>query len=225
MALDSTGFGDRREIPCFICNGDPLKFRVYRPDYGHGGQSLDARACIEPHWPPLDAKLAEKLSNARLFEIRPMEVANPTYSGEKLNPQPPVQFVETELRQSHYPYHYGGLVMPDFGESVGQTIYVCPNCVKVEGDETLDEKLDHAFIDKIDKKIFELLWGLAKRTNALKILAQSKSFRKRWRGVDKRERVRISKLFGTLINNFKNANPVRAGQGLRLLRNLESVLR
>jgi len=115
--------------------------------------------------------------------------------------------------------------MLDFGESVGQTMYVCLTCVKVEGDETLDEKLDRAFVGKIDKKIFELLWGLVKGTDALKILVQSRSFRKRWRRVDRRERTHISKLFGTLMNDFKNANPVRAGQGLQLLRNLESVLK
>lgn len=143
MALDSIGHDYTKKVLCFLCGETKLTFEVYKPQYGHdGGQLLDYGACIRKD-------TLKNHENGELFEIKP-------------NPQKAdcvVVFQPYTLQASGRPYHYGGAYLPNFGESVGQIIFVCGQCRMKYDTKTFEllNELDTVFLDKVNERLGDLL--------------------------------------------------------------------
>ena len=138
MALDSTGSDYIKEVPCFLCSKEKLTFMVYSPEYGHNGHELlKYGACIVK-----DSIKNHK--NSQLLKIGPH-----VKDAESI-----VVFEPYGLDISRKPYHYSGFYLPDFGESVGQVIFVCGKCrmnLLKQDAALLLQELDTIFLAKVNE--------------------------------------------------------------------------
>lgn len=140
--LDSTGYERREKVQCFMCERVCWEFQAYTPQVGHCGEELNVGTCIENgfgHEPMKNWK------GSKLFKI----AAHTNHLRTHFNT------AEYVLQCSHEPHHYRGYRMPDFGHYLGQTVWVCADCVAfyeaeaVKNTTTLAEIIDAAVWDEI----------------------------------------------------------------------------
>lgn len=224
MAVDSTGWNDSKKVQCFICNENPIQFRTYTPKYGHSGEALNVGTCIEPHrFGDEDSILKE----GQLFEIKPFDKSESQKLGLKHSNgsdyELPVWFKETQLHTSSQIYHYNGFVLPDFGDSMNHTFYVCKECLSANK-ENLHKALEKVYYDKVNERMGDFLWVLVRDVGLLDN-CRSNRFRKRWRNLGKRDKNAIVAQFKNLMEDFRNANPVNVGNTLRKIKPLEKIIK
>ncbi|GEM_PF-4170225 len=230
MAVDSTGHRFRKALNCFICGGNQISLECYTPTVGHMGEDVSIGSCIEPH---KQVSALSILKGGRLYRIDPFGKSDPEGAPEKGDPrelpvkygdhsESPVRFLEVQLYPSRHSYHYRGYLMPEFGDGVGKTIYVCKGCASVDVKE-LVLNLDEAYVRRVDKKVFNLFWSMVVEADWLETV-KSRFFQSRWRKLGWAGKRRIADNLKTVLKEFSNANPKRA-EALKLFRMMEKELK
>ena len=209
--LDSTGVHDTKKVPCFVCEGNDLQFPTYTPRVGHDGRDLKVGTCIEQH--VFREHQFKNWKGAKFFEIKPV----PKDSWELYEW---VCFAEVTLQRSPEPYHYNGLVLPDFGDRVGKTVYVCPSCVTgYDGVSLQDFDLQRAFNRTMNKFGEKVLLRMIIDGRLWKFLPE---MAKKMTGLARKD---LRKNLEELMRNLRASNPKRARFGLRRYGPIEKVLR
>ena len=155
MALDSNGPGGHIHIPCFLCEKIFLSAEKYKPEVGHGGETLNLPYCIAPHYGQI-----KNLEGSRFFTIKPCLEKNIPLI---LRQQMMIWFKEYKLQKSWEAYHYHGYIMPSFGENIEEVIYVCKKCCTTPKEDSLDSsdwlliELSQKWVEIINRKASNML--------------------------------------------------------------------
>lgn len=192
--LDSTGRHWEEKIPCFLCDKNPIKFKVYQPECGHNGEELENY----PHC--VEAGSISSLAGAIFFEIGPGEDhKQPLVFSEKI--------AGDIFRPSNKGYHHNGYLLPDFGELVRQVAYVCANCGPRTAYSSETEKmrlqveLAAASLRKFHARYFRALGELV---SSGVILVRRTGLRRRMRRrLDTNERHNLTKDLGAMLSTLK----------------------
>lgn len=189
--LDSTGSRLGKEIPCFVCEGNKLSFVVYTPKYGHDGNPLKVGSCIE-------RDTLKHLDGSLLLEVRPYREM-PEYAVR--DGSEPLVFKKTSLIINKELYHYNGFHIPDFGWSIGQTIWVCSSCSKCQEDE-LVHKLSRSFYQKVSREMEVVVYQLF----SLGILEIAPTTKTKLRRVLKKDKKELLDNLNTLVAVLQSMN-------------------
>ncbi len=138
--LDSTGYHSTQKVLCFLCAGNDLEFPTYTPTQDHGGNDLkNYGTCIKSNRTiAAEDPNFKNWGSMHLFTVRPFSERAEDQCGcdpDCCN-ENQLFFEPYKVHVSLKPYHYLGLVLPDFGDSVGQVIYICASCFKAKSKET-----------------------------------------------------------------------------------------
>lgn len=197
--LDSNGTRLSEKIFCFICGENHLGFDIYTPEHGHDGLPVSVGSCIDCHG---DNRQIKNYDGSKFFEILPY--LKNDLPKKLINCW--VIFSETSLKRSFEPYHYFGYHLPNFGFSVGNTIYVCKGCVDSCGSnsELLREKLSASFWKNVRNTFHYLtlhlfMFGLF-GTSRIEL-------KRRFRDLPESEKRGIADRMLESMHNFKNMRP------------------
>ena len=211
--LDSTGLNGRESVDCFLCNGNELKFEVYKPEVGHMGEALNLPYCMSPHGEEI-----ENISGARFFQINPYDKYSPQVA-ENGYPTP-VFFEEVNLNRSLDPYHYRGYLLPDFGSNVGQVVYVCNACTVSRSGDLL-QSLSEFFYKEANLQLGLFLGYIF--NSGLFLVSRELAGRK-FKRLKEYERGHIMKCFKQVFHNVSSMEPTESNSAfLRELKKLEKV--
>ena len=190
MALDSTGSHFDKKVACFVCDKTELQYESYTPQYGHDGHAVDIGSCMGPHGQPI-----VNFEGAKFFRLQ----KNDAESSDSIWIYP----VEIQVGRSGDPYHYGGKHEPDFGEHLGEVVFVCSHCVTYYETETgLKKRVAHLADWALDRRYGMVLDRL------LNLFGRSKEqIRRRWRQIPERGRWSRERMLAELIGDLKQLRP------------------
>jgi hypothetical protein len=193
MTLDSTGFSEKKKIPCFICDKTKLEYRHHTPEYGHDGAALDCGPCMGAHGDPI-----LNMAGAKFFTL----IRGSDTPAMILRPK------ETQISRSGNPYHYGGYHAPTFGTRPQETVFVCAHCVAYYG-EDLEKRVSEIADHRLNQEYAILLHAFFVGTS--------------WRRVSEPNRWKLRKRLDQFIEDLESLAPgYNINRALRTFRKIRT---
>src|SRR3989338_3121267 len=186
--------GSKEKVNCFICDGKPITLQRY---YLIG----------EPE------RYVDHVERIRLMGTKLFRIGQYRPNADPKEDSLPVAFDAFELESTAD--GTGTYLFPDFGDTVGKIVYVCPVCA---GPDTpaaaaeLNKKLAKAFWDAVGQRFNEFL--LALFCSGISS-PNPQVVRRRFKRLPNDERVELLECFKAVMNDVKNINPHRVHEVVR----------